>query len=62
VYARADLVLLDDVFSALDGETEAHGKRDTSQIDMRNSPISPLVFSSLFGPDGILKGKVSTHG
>ncbi|KAF7360909.1 hypothetical protein MSAN_01120800 [Mycena sanguinolenta] len=24
VYARADLVLLDDVFSALDGETEAH--------------------------------------
>jgi hypothetical protein len=25
VYARADLVLLDDVFSALDGETEAHG-------------------------------------
>ncbi|KAJ7164505.1 P-loop containing nucleoside triphosphate hydrolase protein [Mycena filopes] len=24
IYARADLVLLDDVFSALDGETEAH--------------------------------------
>ncbi|KAJ7505071.1 P-loop containing nucleoside triphosphate hydrolase protein [Mycena galericulata] len=24
VYARADLILLDDVFSALDGETEAH--------------------------------------
>ncbi|KAJ7827389.1 P-loop containing nucleoside triphosphate hydrolase protein [Mycena leptocephala] len=47
VYARADLVLLDDVFSALDGETEAH------------------VFSSLFGPDGMLKGKTTvlvTHG
>lgn len=27
VYAQADLVLLDDVFSALDGETEAHGQR-----------------------------------
>ncbi|KAJ6465983.1 P-loop containing nucleoside triphosphate hydrolase protein [Mycena vulgaris] len=44
VYARADLVLLDDVFSALDGETEAH------------------VFTSLFGPDGMLKGKASSHG
>ncbi|KAJ7216700.1 P-loop containing nucleoside triphosphate hydrolase protein [Mycena rebaudengoi] len=47
VYARADLVLLDDVFSALDGETEAH------------------VFASLFGPDGMLKGKTAvlvTHG
>ncbi|KAJ6596244.1 P-loop containing nucleoside triphosphate hydrolase protein [Mycena vulgaris] len=47
VYARADLVLLDDVFSALDGETEAH------------------VFMSLFGPDGMLKGKTTvlvTHG
>ncbi|KAJ7669760.1 P-loop containing nucleoside triphosphate hydrolase protein [Mycena rosella] len=47
VYARADLILLDDVFSALDGETEAH------------------VFASLFGPDGILKGKTTvlvTHG
>ncbi|KAJ6486599.1 P-loop containing nucleoside triphosphate hydrolase protein [Mycena vulgaris] len=47
VYARADLVLLDDVFSALDGETEAH------------------VFTSLFGPDGMLKGKTTvlvTHG
>ncbi|KAJ7036384.1 P-loop containing nucleoside triphosphate hydrolase protein [Mycena alexandri] len=47
VYARADLILLDDVFSALDGETEAH------------------VFSSLFGPDGLLKGKTTvlvTHG
>ncbi|KAJ6528440.1 P-loop containing nucleoside triphosphate hydrolase protein [Mycena capillaripes] len=47
VYARADLVLLDDVFSALDGETEAH------------------VFASLFGPDGLLKGKTTvlvTHG
>ncbi|KAJ7139196.1 P-loop containing nucleoside triphosphate hydrolase protein [Mycena epipterygia] len=47
VYARADLVLLDDVFSALDGETEAH------------------VFASLFGPDGMLKGKTTvlvTHG
>ncbi|KAJ7734086.1 P-loop containing nucleoside triphosphate hydrolase protein [Mycena metata] len=47
VYARADLVLLDDVFSALDGKTEAH------------------VFASLFGPDGMLKGKTTilvTHG
>ncbi|KAJ7653006.1 P-loop containing nucleoside triphosphate hydrolase protein [Mycena rosella] len=47
VYARTDLVLLDDVFSALDGETEAH------------------VFASLFGPDGMLKGKTTvlvTHG
>ncbi|KAJ7764164.1 P-loop containing nucleoside triphosphate hydrolase protein [Mycena maculata] len=47
VYAHADLVLLDDVFSALDGETEAH------------------VFASLFGPDGMLKGKTTvlvTHG
>ncbi|KAJ7753658.1 P-loop containing nucleoside triphosphate hydrolase protein, partial [Mycena maculata] len=47
VYARADLVLLDDVFSALDGETEAH------------------VFSSLFGPGGMLTGKTTvlvTHG
>ncbi|KAJ7364754.1 P-loop containing nucleoside triphosphate hydrolase protein [Mycena albidolilacea] len=47
VYARADLVLLDDVFSALDGETEAH------------------VFTSLFGADGMLKGKTTvlvTHG
>ncbi|KAJ7664769.1 P-loop containing nucleoside triphosphate hydrolase protein [Mycena rosella] len=47
VYARADLVLLDDVFSALDGETEAH------------------VFASLFGSDGMLKGKMTvlvTHG
>ncbi|KAJ7833676.1 P-loop containing nucleoside triphosphate hydrolase protein [Mycena leptocephala] len=47
VYAQADLVLLDDVFSALDGETEAH------------------VFASLFGPDGMLKGKTTvlvTHG
>ncbi|KAF7344066.1 p-loop containing nucleoside triphosphate hydrolase protein [Mycena venus] len=47
VYARADLVLLDDVFSALDGETEAH------------------VFASLFGPNGMLKGKTTvlvTHG
>ncbi|KAK7045035.1 P-loop containing nucleoside triphosphate hydrolase protein [Favolaschia claudopus] len=47
VYARADLVLLDDVFSALDGETEAH------------------VFASLFGPEGLLKGKTTilvTHG
>ncbi|KAJ6524323.1 P-loop containing nucleoside triphosphate hydrolase protein [Mycena capillaripes] len=47
VYARADLVLLDDVFSALDGETEAH------------------VFASLFGADGLLKGKTTvlvTHG
>ncbi|KAJ7364775.1 P-loop containing nucleoside triphosphate hydrolase protein, partial [Mycena albidolilacea] len=47
VYARADLVLLDDVLSALDGETEAH------------------VFASLFGPDGMLKGKTTvlvTHG
>ncbi|KAJ7149444.1 P-loop containing nucleoside triphosphate hydrolase protein [Mycena crocata] len=47
VYARADLVLLDDVFSALDGETEAH------------------VFASLFGPEGMLKGKTTvlvTHG
>ncbi|KAJ6476003.1 P-loop containing nucleoside triphosphate hydrolase protein [Mycena vitilis] len=47
VYARADLVLLDDVFSALDGETEAH------------------VFASLFGPQGMLKGKTTvlvTHG
>ncbi|KAJ6522258.1 P-loop containing nucleoside triphosphate hydrolase protein [Mycena capillaripes] len=47
VYARADLILLDDVFSALDGETEAH------------------VFASLFGPDGMLKGKTTvlvTHG
>lgn len=26
VYADADLVLLDDTFSALDGETEAHGE------------------------------------
>ncbi|KAF8205875.1 hypothetical protein K438DRAFT_1963648 [Mycena galopus ATCC 62051] len=46
-YARADLILLDDVFSALDGETEAH------------------VFASLFGPDGMLKGKTTvlvTHG
>ncbi|KAJ7717538.1 P-loop containing nucleoside triphosphate hydrolase protein [Mycena maculata] len=43
VYAHADLVLLDDVFSALDGETEAH------------------VFASLFGPDGMLKGKVRHH-
>ncbi|KAJ6470710.1 hypothetical protein DFH09DRAFT_1477440 [Mycena vulgaris] len=41
VYARADLILLDDVFSALDGETEAH------------------VFRSLFGPDGMLKGKTT---
>ncbi|KAJ7164480.1 hypothetical protein C8R46DRAFT_313109 [Mycena filopes] len=47
VYARADLVLLDDVFSALDGETEAH------------------VFTSLFGPEGMLRGKTTvlvTHG
>ncbi|KAJ7224728.1 P-loop containing nucleoside triphosphate hydrolase protein [Mycena haematopus] len=47
VYARADLILLDDVFSALDGETEAH------------------VFASLFGPEGMLKGKTTvlvTHG
>ncbi|KAF7364178.1 hypothetical protein MSAN_01077100 [Mycena sanguinolenta] len=47
VYARADLVLLDDVFSALDGETEAH------------------VFASLFGQEGLLKGKTTvlvTHG
>ncbi|KAJ7448600.1 P-loop containing nucleoside triphosphate hydrolase protein [Mycena galericulata] len=47
VYAQADLVLLDDVFSALDGETEAH------------------VFESLFGSEGILKGKTTvlvTHG
>ncbi|KAF8145077.1 P-loop containing nucleoside triphosphate hydrolase protein [Mycena galopus ATCC 62051] len=47
VYARADLILLDDVFSALDGETEAY------------------VFASLFGPDGMLKGKTTvlvTHG
>ncbi|KAJ7747834.1 P-loop containing nucleoside triphosphate hydrolase protein [Mycena metata] len=47
IYARADLVLLDDVFSALDGETEAH------------------VFGSLFGPEGMLKGKTTvlvTHG
>ncbi|KAJ7031487.1 P-loop containing nucleoside triphosphate hydrolase protein, partial [Mycena alexandri] len=47
VYARADLVLLDDVFSALDGETEAH------------------VFASLFGPEGMLRGKTTvlvTHG
>ncbi|KAJ7803443.1 P-loop containing nucleoside triphosphate hydrolase protein [Mycena olivaceomarginata] len=47
VYTRADLVLLDDVFSTLDGETEAH------------------VFASLFGPDGMLKGKTTvlvTHG
>ncbi|KAJ7751884.1 P-loop containing nucleoside triphosphate hydrolase protein [Mycena maculata] len=47
VYARADLILLDDVFSALDGETEVH------------------VFASLFGPDGMLKGKTTvlvTHG
>ncbi|KAJ6550467.1 P-loop containing nucleoside triphosphate hydrolase protein [Mycena vulgaris] len=47
VYARADLILLDDVFSALDGETEAH------------------VFASLFGPDGMLKGRTTvlvTHG
>ncbi|KAJ7203983.1 P-loop containing nucleoside triphosphate hydrolase protein [Mycena rebaudengoi] len=47
VYARADLVLLDDVFSALDGDTEAH------------------VFASLFGRDGMLKGKTTvlvTHG
>ncbi|KAJ7899195.1 P-loop containing nucleoside triphosphate hydrolase protein [Mycena olivaceomarginata] len=47
VYARADLILPDDVFSALDGETEAH------------------VFASLFGPDGMLKGKTTvlvTHG
>ncbi|KAK7008519.1 hypothetical protein R3P38DRAFT_2643731 [Favolaschia claudopus] len=47
VYARADLVLLDDVFSALDGETEAH------------------VFASLFGSEGLLKGKTTvlvTHG
>ncbi|KAJ7489763.1 P-loop containing nucleoside triphosphate hydrolase protein [Mycena galericulata] len=47
VYTRADLVLLDDVFSALDGETEAH------------------VFASLFGPNGLLKGKTTllvTHG
>ncbi|KAJ7676688.1 P-loop containing nucleoside triphosphate hydrolase protein [Mycena polygramma] len=47
VYARADLVLLDDVFSALDGETEAH------------------VFTALFGPRGMLKGKTTvlvTHG
>ncbi|KAJ7138602.1 hypothetical protein C8R46DRAFT_1361683 [Mycena filopes] len=28
VYARADLILLDDVFSALDGETEAHGRTE----------------------------------
>ncbi|KAJ6498648.1 hypothetical protein DFH09DRAFT_1103095 [Mycena vulgaris] len=37
VYARADLVLLDDVLSALDGETEAHdyGARIT-----RNTPSS----------------------
>ncbi|KAF7344045.1 hypothetical protein MVEN_01694000 [Mycena venus] len=47
VYAQADLILLDDVFSALDGETEAH------------------VFTSLFGPEGLLKGKTTvlvTHG
>ncbi|KAL7413440.1 P-loop containing nucleoside triphosphate hydrolase protein [Mrakia frigida] len=47
VYAEADLILLDDTFSALDGETEAH------------------VFSSLFGPAGLLKGKtvvLITHG
>ncbi|KAJ6612057.1 P-loop containing nucleoside triphosphate hydrolase protein [Mycena sp. CBHHK59/15] len=47
VYARADLILLDDVFSALDGETEAH------------------VFTSLFGPEGMLQGKTTilvTHG
>ncbi|KAJ7359935.1 P-loop containing nucleoside triphosphate hydrolase protein [Mycena albidolilacea] len=47
VYAQADLILLDDVFSALDGETEAH------------------VFVSLFGQDGLLKGKTTvlvTHG
>ncbi|KAJ7747833.1 P-loop containing nucleoside triphosphate hydrolase protein [Mycena metata] len=47
VYARAELVLLDDVFSALDGETEAH------------------VFASLFGPEGMLRGKTTvlvTHG
>ncbi|KAJ7186396.1 P-loop containing nucleoside triphosphate hydrolase protein [Mycena filopes] len=47
VYARANLVLLDDVFSALDGETEAH------------------VFASLFGPEGMLRGKTTvlvTHG
>ncbi|KAJ7837907.1 P-loop containing nucleoside triphosphate hydrolase protein [Mycena leptocephala] len=56
VYARADLVLLDDVFSALDGETEAHGKEDLT---------SSQVFASLFGPDGMLKGKTTvlvTHG
>ncbi|KAK7018259.1 P-loop containing nucleoside triphosphate hydrolase protein [Favolaschia claudopus] len=47
VYARADLILLDDVFSALDGETEGH------------------VFESLFGAEGMLKGKTTvlvTHG
>lgn len=62
VYARADFVLLDDVFSALDGETEAYGKCDTSHLDMRNSHIWSTVFTSLFGPDGMLKGKVSAHG
>ncbi|KAF7334709.1 hypothetical protein MVEN_02301600 [Mycena venus] len=47
VYAQADLILLDDVFSALDGETEVH------------------VFASLFGPNGMLRGKTTvlvTHG
>jgi ABC-type phosphate transport system ATPase subunit len=37
VYAQADLILLDDVFSALDGETEAHGKK-TRYTVMRGLP------------------------
>jgi hypothetical protein len=32
VYAQADIILLDDVFSALDGETEAHGKKTDTQL------------------------------
>ncbi|KAJ7737650.1 P-loop containing nucleoside triphosphate hydrolase protein [Mycena olivaceomarginata] len=56
VYAQADLILLDDVFSALDGETEAHV--------MRGLPW-PKYLQSLFGQDGLLKGKTTvlvTHG
>ncbi|KAJ7669754.1 hypothetical protein B0H17DRAFT_1141992 [Mycena rosella] len=54
VYARADLILLDDVFSALDGETEAHGGEHTC-----------CARSASLRPDEMLKGKTTvlvTHG
>lgn len=49
------MTLLDDPFSALDGETAAYGKPILSLTITQSD--SHLVFDALFGPRGLLKGR-----